>query len=73
MSKRSVLIIYTGGTIGMVKSTENNSLVPMDFSNIRLKVPELNMFDFDVLEKLSGLDVEAICPLHGPVLKGLTQ
>lgn len=48
MSKRSVLIIYTGGTIGMVKSTENNSLVPMDFSNIRLKVPELNMFDFDV-------------------------
>ena len=32
----------------MVKSVENNSLVPMDFSNIRGKVPELSMFDFDV-------------------------
>ena len=32
----------------MVKSAENNSLVPMDFSNIRGKVPELSMFDFDV-------------------------
>ena len=32
----------------MVKSAENNSLVPMDFSNIRSKVPELSMFDFDV-------------------------
>ncbi len=48
MSHKSVLIIYTGGTIGMVKSAENNSLVPMDFSNIRAKVPELNMLDFDV-------------------------
>ena len=48
MSERSILIIYTGGTIGMVKSAENNSLVPMDFSNIRGKVPELSMFDFDV-------------------------
>lgn len=48
MSERSILIIYTGGTIGMVKSVENNSLVPMDFSNIRGKVPELSMFDFDV-------------------------
>lgn len=48
MSERSVLIIYTGGTIGMVKSPDTKSLVPMDFSNIRSKVPELQMFDFDV-------------------------
>jgi L-asparaginase len=43
-----VLIIYTGGTIGMVKDTETGSLVPFDFSRISEKVPELRAFDFGV-------------------------
>lgn len=48
MTGKNVLIIYTGGTIGMVKSPTTNSLVPMDFSNISDKVPELKMFQFNV-------------------------
>lgn len=46
--KRRVLIIYTGGTIGMVNDPETNSLVPFDFELIEEKVPELKRFDFVV-------------------------
>lgn len=46
--KRKVLIVYTGGTIGMVNDPETNSLVPFDFSMIEEKVVELKRFDFKV-------------------------
>ncbi len=46
--KRKILIIYTGGTIGMAKDPETNSLVPFDFSLIVEKVPEIKRFDFHV-------------------------
>ncbi|MGM0375491.1 MAG: asparaginase [Bacteroidota bacterium] len=47
MNKR-VLIIYTGGTIGMAVDPDTNTLVPFDFENISSKVPELKKFDFSV-------------------------
>ena len=40
----SVLIIYTGGTIGMVPDPAGNQLVPMDFGMISQKIPELQRF-----------------------------
>ncbi|GAF04167.1 asparaginase [Saccharicrinis fermentans] len=46
--KRKVLIIYTGGTIGMANDPETNSLIPFNFSMIEEKVPELKRFDFSV-------------------------
>ncbi len=46
--KTSILIIYTGGTIGMVKDPENGSLRPFDFDHILKQVPELNDFGFDL-------------------------
>lgn len=48
MEERQILIIYTGGTIGMVIDPETNSLVPFDFENISKQVPELRKFDFKV-------------------------
>lgn len=48
MEERKILIIYTGGTIGMVIDPETNSLVPFDFENISNHVPELRKFDFQV-------------------------
>ena len=33
-NKPSILIIYTGGTIGMIRDHETNSLQPFDFSGI---------------------------------------
>jgi L-asparaginase len=40
-----ILLIYTGGTIGMVKDYESNALVAFDFENIKAKIPELNLLD----------------------------
>ncbi|MCT4614025.1 MAG: asparaginase [Marinifilaceae bacterium] len=44
--KKSILLIYTGGTIGMVVDNLTGSLVPFDFDQIVKQVPELNMFDY---------------------------
>lgn len=41
-----ILIIYTGGTIGMIFHPENGSLTPFDFSQIKNEVPELQRFGF---------------------------
>ncbi len=43
---RSVLIIYTGGTIGMVTDPVSGALVPIDFRHISGQVPELRRFGF---------------------------
>ena len=40
-----ILLIYTGGTIGMVKDYKSNALKPFDFENIKSKIPELKLLD----------------------------
>ncbi len=46
--KRKVLLIYTGGTIGMEKDYETGSLVPFDFNNIFRKIPEMKLIECEV-------------------------
>lgn len=46
--KRKVLIIYTGGTIGMEKDYRTGSLVPFDFGGIIGKIPEMHLLDCEV-------------------------
>ncbi len=41
MNKPNILLIYTGGTIGMIEDFESKTLRPFDFSNIEEQVPEL--------------------------------
>ncbi|WP_256001882.1 asparaginase [Pedobacter deserti] len=43
-----ILIIYTGGTIGMVNDPTTGSLVPFDFKQIRQNVPELDRLNYDL-------------------------
>jgi len=43
--KPSILIIYTGGTIGMVQHPQNRTLFPVKFEKIQDVVPELRKFD----------------------------
>jgi len=43
-SKGSVLLIYTGGTIGMKEDPLDGTLKPFDFSQIMEEVPELQKF-----------------------------
>lgn len=42
--QKSILIIYTGGTIGMVTSPQKKSLTPFNFEEIRSHVPEIEKF-----------------------------
>ena len=41
----NILLIYTGGTIGMVKEYKTNVLKAFNFNNIKEKIPELNLLD----------------------------
>ena len=62
-SEISILIIYTGGTIGMVHDPDTGSLVPIDFRHISDHVPELRKFgyhlhsiSFDPVKDSSNID-----------------
>lgn len=44
----SILIIYTGGTIGMIQDPDSGSLVPIDFRHITDHVPELEKFGYEL-------------------------
>ena len=47
-SKPNILIVYTGGTIGMVKDYKTNALRAFDFSRIIDKIPELAQLDCNI-------------------------
>lgn len=43
-----VLVIYTGGTLGMVYDAKTDSLVPFDFAQIPDNLPEMSRLDFEI-------------------------
>jgi len=43
--KPNILIVYTGGTIGMIKDYKTNALKSFDFSQIVEKIPELQQLN----------------------------
>jgi len=43
-----VLVIYTGGTLGMVYETKGRQLVPFDFAQIIERVPEIGRLNFEI-------------------------
>jgi len=51
-----ILIIYTGGTIGMVNNPHTGALIPFDFEQIQQNVPELARLNYD-------LDVHSFNPI----------
>lgn len=46
MKKPAILVLYTGGTIGMMKDPKTGSLVPFDFGNIYEHMPILRNLDY---------------------------
>jgi len=46
-AKPSILIIYTGGTIGMVKDEASGTLKPFDFEHLYNQIPELKKFNYN--------------------------
>jgi len=47
-NKPSILIIYTGGTIGMVQKSASGILVPMKFDHIQEEVPDLDRLGYNL-------------------------
>jgi len=66
MSEHRLLILYTGGTIGMVQTPGDTALKPFDFSNILRQMPEISRFrcsiDYHVFEP--ALDSSDMEPEH---------
>lgn len=62
--KSSILIIYTGGTIGMQTDPETGALVPFDFSGIYDEFPSLKRLnvDIDVLTMDPVIDSSNVSP-----------
>lgn len=46
--KPSILIIYTGGTIGMREDPETKTLAPMKFELLQEEIPELHKLDYHI-------------------------
>jgi L-asparaginase len=47
-SKAKILLIYTGGTIGMMKNFETGALKAFNFSKLLNKIPELKQLDCEI-------------------------
>lgn len=48
MKKPSVLLIYTGGTIGMMQDARTGELKPFNFKALTRQIPELEKFDIEL-------------------------
>ena len=75
MEETAILLIYTGGTIGMIADEETGTLIPFDFDNINNHIPELKRFRyklgfhcFDPLLDSSNMNVETWIEL-GQIIK----
>lgn len=47
-SNSSILLVYTGGTIGMMEDAASGTLMPFDFSHLMDYLPELKRFNFAI-------------------------
>lgn len=48
IAKPNILLIYTGGTIGMVKDVETGTLHAFNFNNLLKQIPELKLLDCSI-------------------------
>ncbi len=73
--KSSILIIYTGGTIGMKTDAETGVLVPFDFSCIYDEFPSLKRLnvDIDVLTMDPVIDSSNVSPANWVALAELIR
>lgn len=44
----NILLIYTGGTIGMIKDPDNGALKAFDFNNLLNRIPELKLLECNI-------------------------
>lgn len=75
MKRSSILIIYTGGTIGMKTDAATGTLVPFDFSAIYEEFPSLKRLqvDIEVLTLKPVIDSSNVCPANWATLAELIR
>ena len=61
-----ILIIYTGGTIGMIENPTTKALQPFDFSHLIDNVPKINLLDYDIdnIQFNPPIDSANMAPSH---------
>lgn len=64
--KPRILIIYTGGTIGMIEDPVSKALKPFDFSHLMENVPKVKMLDYviDNIQFEPPIDSSDMQPSH---------
>lgn len=69
MSQR-ILIIYTGGTIGMIEDPDTRALMPFDFTHLMDSVPKIKMLDFEIdnIQFQPPIDSSDMSPAHWVVI-----
>ncbi len=76
MSKKSdILVIYTGGTIGMTKDYETGALKAFDFNKLLERIPELSQLDCSVstLAFEDPIDSSNMNPEHWVQIAGVIE
>lgn len=66
MPRPRILIIYTGGTIGMVENPVDGSLEPFDFEHLIDNVPRIKRLDYEIdnYQFKKPIDSSAMNPSH---------
>lgn len=61
-----ILIVYTGGTIGMIEDPVTKALKPFDFSHLMENVPKVKMLDYkiDNIQFQPPIDSSDMSPAH---------
>lgn len=55
MGRSSILLIYTGGTIGMVKNAKTGALESFNFEHLMQQIPEIEQFNLHI-------EAKSFCP-----------
>ena len=65
-SRPRILIIYTGGTIGMIENPVTRSLQPFDFTHLIDNVPKIRKLDYDIenIQFNPPIDSSDMSPQH---------
>lgn len=70
--KPRILIIYTGGTIGMIEDPRTKALKPFDFSHLMENVPKVKKLDYQIdnTQFLPPIDSSDMRPEHWQHIAG---
>ncbi|QLG44615.1 asparaginase [Costertonia aggregata] len=75
MDKSNILLIYTGGTIGMVKDYGSGSLKAFNFDKLLKNIPELNQLDchIDTVSFDRPIDSSNMNPSHWIMIASIIE